>query len=208
MKKLMLSLLVISTFSLFAQTAKREILLDETNKVITEEEFKKQTAPPDYKYTYTITKNEHSVIKKLILRKELGTIKEIDRLRVISELEAISGRKVDPSQTIIINFFHEGNSENRTRTVHHYSTDGKYKRFIGRSPHIAQFFITEKGFSYNKKNIVNDKNEQIEKLLFPVPFYSNYIIIKPNGHYYKQVSEYRQDDIPKILEEEWKITNP
>lgn len=60
-----------------------------------------------------------------------------------------------------------------------------------------------------RKNAYEDKNYVIGNTVFPDEIYcGNYIIIKPNGQYYKQVGEYRQDDISKIAEAEWKITNP
>jgi hypothetical protein len=206
MKKIILLLLLISATTLFAQTNKKEIFLDENNKVITETELRNRIVPPDYVFVYSKIETDTTIIKKLVRRKELGIISQENRLKIISALEEITTKKIDPDQTIIIHFFYEGNNNgSKTRTVKHYSSDKDYKKFLSKNPQIAQFFISENTFNYRSKNVFVDSNEEIEKMLFQYPFDSNYIIIKPNGHSFKHVGEYRQWDIPAILEADWGI---
>lgn len=207
MKPFPLLLLLLLSCNLFAQTkAKKKIFLDENNKTITESELKSRVVPPDYIFVSSTIENDTTIIKKLVLRKELGVISDENRFKIIAALEEISGNKIIPSQIIIINFFYEGDDNgSKTRTIKHYSSDKAYKRFLKKNPHITQFFITENSFKYSNDNIFKDSNDKIKDMIFQYPFYSNYIIIKPDGHYFKHVGEYRQWDIPAILEADWSI---
>jgi len=195
---------LVSISSLAQVAAKKEVLLDENGKQISEDEFNKKVTPPGNKHTYTITETDSVVYGRLVPFREYGTISNQDKQSVIEELEKISGKRINGSQTLIINFYYVEPVKNQRPCIDHYTSDGTYRRFIKRNEDIAQFFITTKAYNYEKDMVYEDANGIIGKLLFPNKIYcGNYIIISPNGHYYKQVSEYRQDDIPKILESEW-----
>lgn len=203
MKKIIVLLFLVLTSSLFSQT-KEEVFLDENNKTVTKQEFEKKMGPPEYAYIPTTYEDENAIIKKLVLRRELGIIKEQDRLDIVSALEEITGQQIDPEKTIIINFFYEDLKNPSGACIDNYSTDRKYKKYLKQQVDITQFFVVEKGYIYSKKRAVEDRFDKIRKMLFFDKFHcGNYIIIKPNGHYFKQVGEYPQDDIPKILEAEW-----
>ena len=116
----------------------------------------------------------------------------------------LTGKVVDASQTIIINFFYKEPVKNQAPCIDHYTADKKYLRFTRKHKEYVQFFITEKGFNYDQKTVYEDVEETISKLLFnDIVHCGNYIIIKPNGHYYKKVGEYRQDDNPSKIKEDW-----
>ena len=65
---------------------------------------------------------------------------------------------------------------------------------------ISQFFVTEKMYVYKKKSVAEDKNGIIKKLLFENATYcGNYIILLPDGRFYRRYGEYRQDEIPFLI---------
>ena len=192
------------TITLSAQTsAKKEYLFDENNNVITQQEFKLKTAAPEYTYTYIIIKNDTAVIAKTVLRREYGILSQEDRERIISELKNVSGKSISDDQTIVINFFYTNRTNNKTLAYNHYPADAGYKKFIRKHPQYAQFFITEKGLLHKENYVYEDTGDVIRNMLFKYPFEANYIIIKPNGHYFRHVGEYRQDEIPDILQADW-----
>ena len=206
MDKIISVLLLLLSFTVYSQTTpKKEILLDENGKIITANDFKKKVASPKREYTYTRFENDTAVFGKIVLRKEYGTLTKEDRLKVIEELGKLSGRKIYEEQTVIVNFFYKNLTNNTTLAINHYPSDGKYKRFISRNPQYAQFFLAERGLKSEKDYVYEDQNEVIRRMLFPHNFEANYIIIKPDGKYFKHIGEYRQDDIPEILEAEWNV---
>lgn len=204
MKKFILLLFLSYASTIFAQTAKKEILLDENGKQITAVEFKKNVTPPGNKYTYTKYENDTVVYGRLVPFRSYGVLDEQVKAKIINELTQLTGNEVDKSKTIIINYYYIEPVKNQRPCIDHYTSDKAYKRFIKKNEDIAQFFITTQGYRYKKDDVFEDKNYVIGKAVFPDEIYcGNYIIIKPNGQYYKQVGEYRQDHIPKIVKAEW-----
>lgn len=194
-------ILLLFSLSLFAQ--KKEILLDENENIITGEIFKEKVKDP-YKYHYTIIETDTATVGKLVPTEEIGKMTENHRLGIIDELEKLSGRKISHSQTIVINFYFKEPEKNQRPCIDHYTTDKSYQRFFERNNEYSQFFITEKGFDYNKENVIEDKNGIIKDTAFPFVFHcGNYIIIKPNGQFLRRVSEHRQDEILDKAKENW-----
>lgn len=193
------------SLTLFAQTAlKKEFYLDENNKPILLAEFKGKVSLSN-KYSYTVvSETDSTLIAKLIFREQTGVLQPTERDAVVKALQQLTGREFKASQTIIINYFYREPVKNQAPCIDHYASDKKYQRYIAKHDNYAQFFITEKGFNYNRQFVYEDANEAIRNLLFKdVVHCGNYIIIKPNGHYYKRVGEYRQDDIPSKIKEDW-----
>lgn len=197
-------LLLLCSYVLFAQaTPKKTILLDENGKYISATDFKKTIASPEHKYTFSRFENDTAVFAHVILRKQTGFLSAEQRNTIADELYLISGRKVNKKQVIIINFF-TTQPIDTDHDINFYTIDGSYKRFFKQHPEHAQFFITEKGFIYNKDFVFEDRNSIIQDMLFRNLFLESYIIIKPDGSFYRQVGEYRQDEIPeKIMSSQW-----
>ena len=65
MKKIILLLLLCLSTSLFAQTAKKEILLDESDRLITPHEFKEKVASPERSFIYAKFENDTAIYKNL-----------------------------------------------------------------------------------------------------------------------------------------------
>jgi len=204
MKLFTLVFLTFYSLNIFAQTTlKKEFYLDENKKPILLAEFKGKVSLSN-KYSYTVvSETDSTLIAKLIFREQTGVLQPIERDAVVKVLQQLTGKAIDASQTIIINFFYREPVKNQASCIDHYTFDKKYLRFINKHTDYAQFFITEKGFNYNQ-SVYEDLNEAIRNLLFKdVVHCGNYIIIKPNGHYYKRVGEYRQDDISSKIKEDW-----
>jgi hypothetical protein len=192
------------TISLLGQTSqKKEYLFDETGNIIKQQEFKKKIDTSQY--TYLITENDTAYIARLHLREEFGSITENERQEVISEIKSLTKKEINDNQIIIINYFYKEITMNQRPCIDHYTEDSAYKRFCKRKgQQLVQLFITEKGFNYNKDFVFQDKNEIIRNLLFKTgSLCGNYIIIKPNGRFYRHIGEYRQNEIPDKIKANW-----
>lgn len=137
------------------------------------------------------------------MRKEVGTLLLPDLKLMREELERITGKDIDSTKTIVINFFFKEDTQNKKLSIEHYTSDKKYLKFFRRNPQYLQFFITEKGYLYEKTLTHYDSNEILRDLFFKYAFATNYIIIKPSGKFYRQVSEHRQDEIPDKVKADW-----
>nr|WP_297309248.1 hypothetical protein [uncultured Flavobacterium sp.] len=131
---------------------------------------------------------------------EKGNISPTNKITLINELNSISDKTIDGTKTIIINFYIEKDLNPENLCIDHYVNDKKYKKFIKKNKLINQFFITEQNYNYDKKYVIEDKNNTIKNLLFEnAEWCGNYIIIKPDGSFIRKYGEYIQDDIPHLL---------
>ncbi|WP_289046591.1 hypothetical protein [uncultured Olleya sp.] len=131
---------------------------------------------------------------------EKGNLGELQKATLVEELQNLTGEKIDSSKIIVINFYDKPNRKPNGSCIDYYSSDYKYLRFFKKKPNILQFFITQKGYNYKKRKVIEDKNNTIRNLIFTdAKSCGNYIIIKANGDYLKNLGEYRQDQIPEII---------
>lgn len=131
---------------------------------------------------------------------EKGKLSSSDKTILINELNLISEKTIDESNIIIINFYIEKDLNPDNLCIDYYVNDKKYKKFIKRNKKINQFFITEQNYNYNKKDVIEDKNNIIKTVLFEnAKWCGNFIIIKPDGTFTKKYGEYRQDDIRNLI---------
>lgn len=195
--------LIFFTISVFSQvTLKNEYLFDEMGNIITQQEFKKKY--DSLKYTYIITESDTAAIVRLLLLEEINSITENERQKVIDEIEHLSQKKISNDQTLIINYFFKEFTKNQKPCIDHYTIDKAYKRYFKHNTESVQIFMTQKGFDYNKDFVFEDKSETIRNLLFKYGSEcGNYIIIKPNGKFYRRIGEYRQNDIINKIKEDW-----
>lgn len=129
-----------------------------------------------------------------------GNLNDSEKANLINELTKLSKKEIDSSQTIVINFFNKPETK-ASSCIDNYSKDKSYLMFIKKNKNLAQFFITEKNFKYKKNKVIQDKNNIIKDLIFnDAKSCGNYIIIKNNGAYIKKTGEYRQDQIPELIE--------
>lgn len=127
-------------------------------------------------------------------------LKESVRTELATELLELTGVKIEDSNIIIINFFINPDIIPHGSCIDHYTSDYSYKRYLKKNKNITQFFVTEKMYVYKKKSVAEDKNGIIKKLLFENATYcGNYIILLPDGKFYRRYGEYRQDEIPFLI---------
>jgi hypothetical protein len=127
-------------------------------------------------------------------------LKENVRTEIVAELLELTGVKIEDSSIIIINFYINPVQIPNGSCIDHYTSDYSYKRYLKKNKNISQFFVTEKMYVYKKKNITEDKNGIIKKLLFEdATWCGNYIIIAPDGKFYRRYGEYRQEEIPFLI---------
>jgi hypothetical protein len=133
---------------------------------------------------------------------EKGVLEENNRIELLGELAELSGIKIDKMSILVLNFYIKPETEPNGSCIDYYTNDYAYKRFIKKNKNIVQFFITEQSYVYNRRNVLEDKNDEIKKLLFEKAMScGNYIIIKPNGEFIRKFGEYRQDEIPKLIKQ-------
>ncbi|MBZ9788167.1 hypothetical protein LB456_11925 [Psychroflexus sp. CAK57W] len=203
MKKILLIISIFILGNIYSQTSnKKEILYDIDWKLMTMKEFKEKIQ--DRKFTYKLTENDTAYLGKIFLREEIGKISSKERSDLIDYLENISKTKIDSSNTIVLNFFFKPANSPNGSCIDNYTSSRKYRRYFKKRGNLAQFFIAQKGFKYEKNNVIEDKNRFIRNLLFKYYFScGNYIIIKSNGDFLRRLGEYRQSVIPKKIDSQW-----
>ena len=180
------------SFSCFSQNnSKPQYLFDK------KEQFKIKVKDKNTDlYAY---ETDTSFIARFLKKEDIGVLSPSDKTKIIKELKNIKKQEIDTLKTIIIHFFYKENFETNGCCIDHYVTDKTYQKFIKKNK-IPQFFLTEKDYIYGAENVYEDKNDVIRPILFKYPFFtSNYIIIKPDGNFYRELGEYKQDYIPKKL---------
>jgi len=204
--KLSLTIIVLyfSLQALHAQTpAKEGLLFDEKGDIISQQVFEQKAKTGNY--TWIFKESKDSISARLLLKEEYETITANDREKITEALQEITGKPISENQTIIINFYQKENpTPNQKPCIDHYTSDRVYKNFIHRNKQYFQAFVTTKDFIYGKDFVHEDKHDIIRKLLFKYTSdCGNYIVIKPDGKFYRYTGEYRQDKIPAKLKENW-----
>ncbi|WP_294823156.1 hypothetical protein, partial [uncultured Flavobacterium sp.] len=178
---------------------KEEKLIDENGAAITESAFK--TKINNGNYHYILLETDSTLTAKLVKRDQYGAITPEKRNEIIKYLTRISGKEISESQIMVVHFYYEdpespANKRHGT-CIDHYTGDRKYLQFFKNNPEAVQFFITAKDYVYDEKKTFEDKERLFQDEFFSHGGYcGNYIIIKPDGSYYKRIGEYRQDEIP------------
>jgi hypothetical protein len=176
-------------------------LFNEKGEMITQDVFSKKTK--SNKYTWIAYETKDSINARLILIEEYGEISTEKRNQVLIYLKKITRSTINEDQTLVINFAFKKSMPNQPHCLDYYSSVKSYRNFFKRKKQFIQFYITEKGFVYPKDFVFEDNNDIIRKLLFPFGSGCNYIIIKPDGKFYRQMGEHHQDQIPSKVKADW-----
>ncbi|MBY8961482.1 hypothetical protein KJK34_01830 [Flavobacterium sp. D11R37] len=198
MKSLFLTLLFFTTIQALSQAQKKEYLLNENGDITNLEAFKAKLSEG---YVYGFIESDTAIVAKLVLREETGTLQPEQVKEIREALSGLTGNSIDKSQTLIIHFFAKPNKYSESDCIDNYVTDYTYKRFIKKNPKYARFNITAKGFVYDSKKVFEDKEGVINKYFMYGLICGNYMIILPDGRFYRMMGEYIQRDIPKKLAE-------
>lgn len=132
---------------------------------------------------------------------EKGNLDYSKKSIIINELQNLTDLKIDSAYTIVINFYDKPLRKPNGSCIDYYTEDYKYLRFFKKNPYILQFFISQQEYKYKNNKVIEDKNNTIRNLIFQdAKSCGNYIIIKPNGDFLRKLGEYRQDQIPELIE--------
>ena len=205
MKKIITFTFIIFFWISYSQNSnKKEFFFDENWNLIEMDVFKKKIENRK-NYTYRLVENDTAYIGKILLREEFGNITKEDKIDLIKNLEKITNVEIDSTKNIVINFFFKPVKNPNGSCIDHYTSDRKYKKHFKKNKKDLQFFITQKGYEYKKKQVFEDREDFIRKLLFK--YYmgcGNYIIIRNNGEFLRRLGEYRQSEIANKINSEWK----
>lgn len=193
MKYILITLL--AACQLVAQTKpKAEYLLDENDFNINETIFRDKIKNRDFHYT--VYENDTALIGKIFRREDTGKLSQRVRSEIVGTLRKIANADIADSQTIIINFYYKDSPEPKGSCIDHYVSDNAYRKFLKTTPDVVQFFVTEQGYHYRGGKTFEDSYDEIRKNLFKYKIKcGNYIIIRPDGAYFRKLGEYRQDEI-------------
>jgi len=196
MKYILFILLSLNCFS--QKNSKAQYLFDENDQLISQDQFKNKLN--DKKIELITYEIDTAFIGRFLKKKDIGILSSSEKIKIYNALQNISTKKIDDSKTIIINFFYKDNPEPNGSCIDYYVTDKAYRKFLENNTSLNQFFITEKNYDYKNKNVYQDKNDIIRATLFKYKFAcGNYIIIHPNGNFYRKLGEYKQEEIPQNL---------
>lgn len=196
MKYIIFILFSLNCFS--QENSKPQFLFDENDQSITQDQFNNKLK--DKKLEIITYQVDTAYIGRFLRKDDFGVLSPSEKVKIQIELEKLTGKKIDTSKTIIINFYYKDNSEPNGSCIDYYVNDKAYKKFLDKNNTINQFFITQEDYKYKDKQVYQDKNDLIRKTLFKYHFdCGNYIIIKPNGKFYRKLGEYKQNEIPQNL---------
>jgi len=202
MKLVYLFLFLFLSLCSFSQSSEKQgYLFDETGEEISQQIFQQKTKTG--KYTWVTDETKDSINARLILLEEYGEITPEQKEKLLENLKEITGKTINNNQTIIINFAFIKETPNQRHCLDYYSSVKSYRNYFRNKEQFAQVYIRQQGFDYTKDFVFEDKNDEIRKQLFPYGSHCNYIIIKPNGRFYRQMSEHHQDKIPSKAKADW-----
>lgn len=187
--------------SLGQTTEKPGYILNEKGENISQDFFLQQTRSG--KYTWIAYETKDSLNARLLLREEYGEISHKQKEQLLENLKEITGTSINNKLTIIINFAFKEDIPNQRHCLDYYSSVKSYRNFFRNKEQFAQVYISQQGFKYPKEFVFEDINDTIREQLFPYGSSCNYIIIKPDGRFYRQMSEHHQDKIPAKAKADW-----
>jgi len=190
-------LLLCSVFS-FGQEVH---FFDENGTRITKEQFEKQRIHSDkLGLSFQIGKITET---RLFLRTKTGIISQEIRNQIISNLQESSGKVINRSEMIIINY-HQGkdmcNSSGGTSLPEMKAYISSHQRKIKRLGQTSEYhlYATKEGLRdyYLLLNWYPDLNLLVEKTFFKYKYpCKSFVIIKPDGEYYAFFGEYSSDQV-------------
>ena len=137
-------------------------------------------------------------------RKKFGHLDKKTFEDLKSYLTELTGKQIDSTRNIVINYLtaHPGNKENATPRSQWDILDDDYAKILHKTDGIEQFWIHSpeidnlEFYYLDKINWVEDTDGFFEKMFFPyVVKYGNFILIKPDGHYYYYLGEHSKHQI-------------
>jgi hypothetical protein len=186
------SLLFFITATVFSQHAKKEYFFDEEKQPVSYKTFlEKDNIPGIIPYYY---ENDSLKIGRLFYAKNVGKVNNKDLSDIRVYLEKLSGKTIDTTQIIVINYYHGTDKKHSGRGTINSKEYPKKLKEIG---NIAQFWLYKtdrnlrKFYRIRSMQWLHDSEKIIEKNFFPADFlYGSYVVIHPNGNCEAHYGEY------------------
>ncbi len=185
-----------SKFQTYGQE-KRMIFYNENEEQITKQAF---IEARDYRNNLDLYfENDTAIIGILITRRGFGHLNKKTFSNLKSYLTELSGMQIDSTENIVINYLTAyPKKEDDTKSKSSWNVlDRNYPRKLHKIADIEQFWISSpkidnlQYYYPNRINWIEDKNNFFERVFFPyIVKYGNYLLIKPNGHYYYHLGEH------------------
>ncbi|MDX1272588.1 hypothetical protein [Bizionia paragorgiae] len=188
--------LFLFSFTCLSQT-KTIVLYNEDGTTLTKEQFLTSSRLKDKFSVYY----ENDTIKYGIVlnRIKFGTISPSTFSELKNYLTQLSGTPILEKQNIVINYLNKTplTSQNKQPKSSWNVLDRDYTKGLHRIADIRQFWIyhpeTDELDYYQKNNInwISDTANFFKSTFFPFDVrYANYLLIKPDGSYFYQLSEH------------------
>jgi len=201
MKKITVLLLFLTTTAFCQKTEKKEYFYDEEKRPVTQKVFLERDKLPGLFAHYE--ENDSIKIGKLFFSENVGKVDFENLTKIKDYLKKISGRKIDTTQVIVINFYHGTDKKGRGFNK---INDEDYTTQLQELGNIAQFWVykDEKNLThYYSRNSkwLHDKEKIIEKLFFPTDFlYGSFVVIHPKGNCEVHYAEYSVNRVLQSVE--------
>ncbi len=171
---------------------------------ITKEEFAKKAMSFGYDYKYK--EEDSAYVGRLILKREKGTLTKERLVEVRKYLKKLTGKSVNTNSTIVINYFVAPVNGDKS-CADSYINDSDYAKRLQQLDLTEQFFIAEKKYQLDKKNVYQESADFLKKYLFEnARTCGNYMILRPDGSFYSKYGEYEQDKIISLIDVTWETS--
>ncbi|GAA5088928.1 hypothetical protein GCM10023210_13110 [Chryseobacterium ginsengisoli] len=198
MKKVIIILSLLLGFIGFSQKPKT-YYYDENQHEISKEEFDNRKTGRKKGYLkgyFSDLKNANTEVAMIFPALEKGVIPKETHKETIDYINKITNAGIDEGYTVAIcYFFRPVNMD--AGIVEQQFLHSSYTGFFSEKNNKAFiFFMTEKGYQSDIKNVYEDKEGKIRDLFFNYPFENgNYIAIRPDGSFQKRIEEYNYHEI-------------
>ncbi|GAA5097702.1 hypothetical protein GCM10023210_33000 [Chryseobacterium ginsengisoli] len=202
MRKIIFVLIVLIGFKSFSQK-KTIYYFDENQKQITKEEFDKRDFGRKTGYLkgyFSDIKNANTEVAMIFRALEKGVLSKEIHKEVIDYINKLTDEGIDEEYTIAICYFFRPVNMDAGIIEQQFSNSSYTGFFREKNKKVFIFFMTEKGYQSDVKNVYEDKEGKIKDLFFKYPFeYGNYIAIRPDGSFQKRIEKYNYHEILNFI---------
>lgn len=204
MKKILLILVLLINFIGFSQPLKTSYF-DENQHEISKEEFDKRKTGGKKGYLkgyFSDLKNANTEVAIIFRALEKGVISKETHKEVVDYINKITNAEIDEKYTVAICYFFRPVNMDAGIVEQQFLHSSYTGLFRENGKKVFIFFMTEKGYQSDVKNVYEDKEGKIKDLFFKYPFeYGNYIAIKPDGSFQKRIQKYNYHEILDFIKD-------
>jgi hypothetical protein len=204
MKKLLLMLVLLTSFTGFSQPPKTSYF-DEDKHEISKAEFDKRKTGKHAGYLkgyFSDLKNANTEVAMIFRALEKGAISKETHKEVINYINKITEAGIDEGYTIAICYFFRPVNMDAGIVEQQFLYSSYTGLFSEKNKKVFIFFMTEKGYQSDVKNVYEDKEGKIKDLFFKYPFeHGNYIAIRPDGSFQKRIEKYNYHEILDFIKD-------